>query len=119
MKKLFAAKQGRLGWLKALWRQPDVRHLYAQARRHRAAGRRQVAIFASEHIGQSIERDDEANFAIHGSKRAADRIMAWLQGATEKMQPRRMDDVADLDGDIKINMFVAIPEWLKDSAPSR
>ena len=33
--------------------------------------------------------------------------------------PDRMDDVADLDGDIKINMFVAIPEWLKDSAPSR
>ena len=55
MKKLFAIKHGRLGWLKALWRQPAVRHLYAQAGRHRAAGRRQVAIFAFEHIGQMIE----------------------------------------------------------------
>jgi hypothetical protein len=119
MKKIFPIKKGRLGWLKAPWRQPVVRYMQAPSRRHLGIGRRQVVIFAFEHIGHSIERDGEANFTIHTSNRAADRIMARPQGATEKMQPLRMGDVTGLDGDIRLNMFEAISEWLKDSAPSR
>jgi len=185
MKKLFAVKQGRLGWLKALWRQPAVRHLYAQARRHHAAGRRQVAIFAFEHIGQSIElegvyelaeletffawaaatsphsfrdataldiganignhslffsdyfaqvvsfepsaqtyrllefnaslvrnvrchnfglsdADGEASFAVHGANRGSNRIVATHEEASERIQLRRLDGIAGLDGDIKL-----------------
>jgi FkbM family methyltransferase len=57
MRKLFSIKHGRLGWLKALWRQPAARYLQGRARAHLAAGRRQVAVFAFEHIGQAIEFD--------------------------------------------------------------
>jgi FkbM family methyltransferase len=76
MKKLFSMKHGRLGWLKALWRQPAVRYLYAQARRHREAGRRQVAIFAFEHIGQSIELDGVYELA------ELEALFAWTEASS-------------------------------------
>jgi FkbM family methyltransferase len=76
MKKLFSMKHGRLGWLKALWRQPAVRYLYSQARRHREAGRRQVAIFAFEHIGQSIELDGVYELA------ELEALFAWTEATT-------------------------------------
>lgn len=75
MKNLFSIKHGRLGWLKALWRQPALRYLYSQSRRHRAAGRRQVAIFAFEHIGQLIELDGVYELA------ELEALFAWAEAA--------------------------------------
>ena len=185
MKKLFSMKHGRFGWLRALWRQPAVRYLYSQARRHREAGRRQVAIFAFEHIGQSIElegvyelaeletffawvaaaspdsfrgataldiganignhslffsdyfasvvsfepsastyrlleynaslvsnvrchnfglsdADGEASFAVYGSNRGTNRIVATKEEASERIQLCRLDGIVGLGGDIKL-----------------
>ena len=76
MKKLFSIKHGRLGWLRALWRQPAVRYLQSRAGQHLGAGRRQVAIFAFEHIGQSIELDGVYELA------ELEALFAWTKASS-------------------------------------
>jgi FkbM family methyltransferase len=183
--KLYSLKQGRFSWLKELWRQLAKRYMHYQAIRHRRASRRQVAIFAFEHVGQAIEFDGvyelgelEALFAwaevvapgsfknataldiganignhslffsdyfakvesfepsfqafrlleynaslvgnirchnfglsdaegkaglfVHDSNRGASRIVTMGESISERIRLIRLDDVAGLDGDIKL-----------------